>query len=163
MEDVSRFLLTQGVLGVVTLVLGGVVYYQNKKYDKLQEKSQRMIKELETQAHDLELSIHATKQGMGGRQSMKASPGSPSTGSFARPVPEGANGPDYQPQGGGQGGPPLSGPDVREPKTIQLRNRKTGQVRPVPADAVEKALREAGEEAFLQEFEIAGSNDNTGE
>ena len=36
--DVSGFLLTQGVLGIACLVLGTVVYYQNKKYDKLQEK-----------------------------------------------------------------------------------------------------------------------------
>jgi hypothetical protein len=130
---------------------------------KLQDRSEKMISELQAQAGDLGREIHRTKQSLGGRQGMEAPPGSPSTGSFDRGLPSGAQGPEYQPQGRAapQGGPPPlpSGPDVRAPRTITLRDRKTGKTAVVPAEVAENALRDVGEEAFMQMYEIAGSAD----
>lgn len=131
---------------------------------ELREKSKAMIEDLQMQAADLMLSIDHQMRGRGGRGGIEETPGS--KGPWG-PGAGGTMGPNRRPNdrqnAGGRnvGGPPPinTDTDVRAPKVIQLRDRKTGKVAPVPADKIDAAMQEVGEEEFLKMYEIAGSTE----
>lgn len=130
--------------------------------DDLIHESKQKIADLQRERDDLKRSVDSDMRHHGGRSGIPETPGT----QYA--PPPGSQGPAYRPnqlpgaQPRGQGGPPppiQQGADVREPKTITLRDRATGRVKTVPAAVAEAAIRDVGQEKFMSLYEIAGSAD----